>query len=89
MKKSVVIILAFLVFELISCSGNNSESEYKEISEIKAVSGISLISKKNDKFNIYCNQDKVSFFINSEIYNYELKKDKCLENYGGGVSCNL
>lgn len=83
MKKSVVIILTFLIFELISCSGNNSESEYKEISEIKAVSGISLISKKNDKFNIYCNQDKVSFFINSEIYNYELKKDKCLENYGG------
>lgn len=86
MKKLSIIILAVLAFGLLACSENSSGSENKEISEIKAVSGITLISKKNDKYNVYCNQDKVSFSIDNETHNYELTEDKSLENYNGGAS---
>lgn len=84
MKKLSIIIWAVLAFGLLACSENSSGSENKEISEIKAVSEITLISKKNDKYNVYCNQDKVSFSIDNETHNYELTENKSLENYNGG-----
>ena len=84
MKRILFLLSISLFLGLFSCRNNNSVEENKEISEIKALSGISLITEKNGYYNIYCTQNNVSYSINSENYDYELKEDKQLENYGGG-----
>lgn len=81
MKQIIFLLFISLFLGFFSCQNNNSGEGNKEISEIKALSGISLITEKNGYYNIYCTKNIVSYSIDNKKYDYELKEDKQIENY--------
>lgn len=81
MKQIIFLLFISLFLGFFSCQNNNSGEGNKEISEIKALSGISLITEKNGYYNIYCTKNIVSYYSVNKKYDYELKEDKQIENY--------